>query len=744
MALADSKTGGQLNIAIGGMTCASCVSRVEKALQKVNGVTSVEVNLATESARIQFQASNAIESALRRAVREAGYEPMVRQMEGAGSSALIWRAFIPVAVAAILSLPLALPMFLLPLGFELHIPVWVQAALAIPVQFILGWRFYKAGWYALRAKTGNMDLLVALGTSAAWCLSMWLWLTSEAGSHPHVYFEASAVIITLVLLGKWLEARAKFQTTSAIRALHQLRPTIAHVLIRNEETDVPVDEIMIGDTVVVKAGERVPADGVVTQGNSHVDESMLTGEPLPVFKTLDSPITGGTINGNGLFLMSVRATGTDTVLSSIIRLVEDAQAHKAPIQKLVDRVSAIFVPVVVLIALVSFGLCLWWGLDMETSLIRAVTILVIACPCALGLATPAAILTGTGIAAKHGILIKDAQSLELACESKVIVFDKTGTLSKGLIQLDEFSASPGLSRGDNLALAASLQKNSEHILGRAVVQQALREKCVLTEVHNTQTIPGKGLSGFIHEQKIAIGNLRWMTELNVPFDQWNEVIQRSQAEGKTLAMMAQQEADSSWKSLALMAFSDSPKPEAGSVISALIANKYQVWMLTGDQKASALAMAKAIGLASTQVVSDVLPHEKTLHIQKLQAKGNKVMMVGDGINDAPALASADVGIAMANINNGTDVAMHAASITLMRPDLRLLSAALDISEKTVIKIKQNLFWAFIYNVAGIPLAALGYVNPMVAGAAMALSSVSVMANALLLKTWQPNKTWTRE
>lgn len=721
------------------MTCASCVARVERALSRVDGVTSVSVNLATESARVTADQSLGLDAPLRRAIREAGYEPVATGKHLENEKASLWAAFLPVALGIALSGPLVMPMVLMPLGVMVEVPLWLQALLATPVQFVLGARFYKAGWYALRAGSGNMDLLVALGTSAAWLLSMWLWLTSDGTGQTNVYFEASSVVITLVLLGKWLETRAKHQTSSAIRALHQLRPDIAHVLVQDEEQDLPADEVLVGDTVVIRAGERFPVDGEVIDGNSHVDESMLTGEPVPVFKAISDKVTGGTINGNGRLLVKVKAVGVNTVLANIIRLVEDAQAEKAPIQKLVDKVSAVFVPIVIVIALLTLAFGLIFGLGLETSLIRAVTVMVIACPCALGLATPAAILTGTGVAARYGILIKDAQALEIAHQTKAIVFDKTGTLSQGQVALKDFVALSAISRPELLTMAASLQQASEHTLARAVVNQAKHEAISLTNATQVQTIPGKGLSGTVQNQHIAIGNLRWMMELGVDTLPYQSEIVRYQDEGCTLALMALEEKPGQWLALALMVFSDSAKPEARNAIDLLLKKEYELWMLTGDQRSSALSLAKSIGFPENHIISDVLPQEKAEHIKKCKSNGQVVMMIGDGINDAPALANADIGMAMANVNNGTDVAMHAAGITLMRADLRLVYAALQISDKTVAKIKQNLFWAFVYNVAGIPLAALGYINPMLAGAAMALSSVSVMGNALLLKRWQPEE-----
>ena len=726
----------RIDIGIHGMTCASCVGRAERALKKVPGVQEVSVNLATESARVMVNNSEQIEARLRRAVRDAGYEPVAANAAIDAPSESAWAGFAPVALGLALSLPLMLPMIGTLWGQHWMLPAWLQFALATPVQFILGARFYKAGWHSLKSLSGNMDLLVAMGTSAGWALSVWLWLSAAPGAMPHLYFEASAVVITLVLLGKWLEARAKRQTTSAIRALHALRPDTAHLLGLDGEVDVPIDEVLVGDELVVRPGERFCVDAVVQEGLTQVDESMLTGEPLPVSKVQGDKVTGGTLNGDGRVVVQVKAIGVDTVLASIIRLVEDAQAAKAPIQRLVDQVSAVFVPVVLVLALVT---CLaWWlsGQPFEVAVINAVTVLVIACPCALGLATPAAIMAGTGVAAKFGILIKDAQALELAHKADVVVFDKTGTLTLGQARLTDFVVAPGADKHALLAMAAALQSGSGHPLARAVVEAASGQKLTLPGVTQMQTTPGKGLRGLVNGDDVLIGSLRWMQELDVQLNVLDDGLQTLQTQGATLALMARQ-TPAGLTALAVLAFGDEPKTSASAAIATLRARGIRVMMLSGDNTAAALAMAKRVGLQPDEVISNVLPGDKATHISALKQQGHTVVMVGDGVNDAPALAAADVGMAMANVGGGTDVAMHAAGITLMRGDLALVAAALDISDRTVAKIRQNLFWAFIYNVAGIPLAAFGYLNPVMAGAAMAMSSVSVMSNALLLKRWTP-------
>ncbi len=733
-----------IDIGIGGMTCASCVMRVEKALNKVPGVDSATVNLATESARIAVHDAG-MEARLRRAVRDAGYEPLAPSAAIDAVDASPWAGFGPVGIGLALCAPLVLPMVGDLFGKDWMLPALWQFLLATPVQFILGARFYKAGWHALLARTGNMDLLVALGTTAGWALSMWLWLTATDHSahgmpnmEPHLYFEGSAVVVTLVLLGKWLEARAKRQTTAAIRALHSLRPDTAHLLGRDGEVDVPVAEVLVGDKIVVKPGERFPVDGTLLEGRTQVDESMLTGEPLPVSKEVGDKLTGGSINGEGRVVLQVRAVGVDTVLSSIIRLVEDAQAAKAPIQRLVDQVSAVFVPVVLVIALVTLLGWYFTGHSFEVALIHAVAVLVIACPCALGLATPAAIMAGTGVAAKFGILIKDAQALEVAHTVSVVAFDKTGTLTVGQPRLTALEP-VGLTDDDALALAAGLQSGSEHPLARAVLQAAKDKALTVTAPTDVQAVAGHGTQGKVGERTLLLGSLRWMAELGVDMAPVAAQAADLQMSGATVSAMAEQQAGG-LKLLALLAFADEPKPGAKEALATLKARGIQTVMISGDNRGAAEAMAKRLGLDTNDVLAEVLPGDKAAKVAALKAGGKVVAMVGDGVNDAPALAAADVGMAMANPNGGgTDVAMHAAGITLMRGDPLLVAAALDISRRTVSKIRQNLFWAFAYNAAGIPLAALGYLSPVVAGAAMALSSVSVMTNALLLKRWTPEQ-----
>ncbi len=719
-----------LELDISGMTCASCAGRVEKALAKVQGVKSVSVNLATERAHVELL-GQVDTSLLINAVSQAGYGASVHQTEKAtedDQQKRLHRERWALTLAIVLALPLVLPMLLAPFGVHWMLPAWAQFLLATPVQFILGARFYVAAWKAVKAGAGNMDLLVALGTSAGYGLSLYEWAIAEPGSMPHLYFEASAVVIALVLLGKYLESRAKRQTASAIRALEALRPERALRVIDGQEQDVAISDLRLNDLVLVKPGERFPVDGEVVEGQSHADEALISGESLPVPKQPGDKVTGGAINGEGRLIIKTLALGTETVLARIIRLVEDAQSAKAPIQKLVDKVSQVFVPVVLLIALAT--LLGWWlyGAPIETALINAVAVLVIACPCALGLATPTAIMAGTGVAARHGILIKDAEALERAHEVSAVVFDKTGTLTSGTPQIAHFSALDG-NEAHLLQAAGALQRGSEHPLAKAVLDVCAARSLNVPDVIDSQSLTGRGIAGTLEGRRLALGNRRLLEETGLNPGSLAESAQAWETEGRTLSWLIEQSPQP--QVLGLFAFGDTLKPGALSAIEQLNARHISSHLLTGDNRGSAKVVAEALGI--TDVHAEVLPADKAATVAELKKTG-VVAMVGDGINDAPALAAADIGIAM---GGGTDVAMHAAGITLMRGDPRLVPAALEISRKTYAKIRQNLFWAFIYNVIGIPLAAFGFLNPVLAGAAMAFSSVSVVSNALLLKFWKP-------
>jgi Cu+-exporting ATPase len=720
-------TAQTFDLPIRGMTCASCAGRVERALNKVPGVSAASVNLASERARVELL-EGTDPAALIAAVEQAGYSAsLLDAAPRTDPQAALRRERLAVVLALLLAAPLVLPMFAEWAGLHWMLPPWVQFLLATPVQFVLGARFYKAAWKAVRAGTGNMDLLVALGTSAGYGLSLYLWAT--AGHHaPHLYFEASAVVIALVLLGKYLESRAKRQTSAAIRALEALRPEHATRLVDGREEQVALAALRLGDLVVVRPGERFPVDGEVSEGRSQADEALISGESLPVAKAPGDKVTGGAINGEGRLVVRTTALGGETVLARIIRLVEDAQAAKAPIQKLVDRVSGVFVPTVLVIALVTLGGWLLAGAGVEQALINAVAVLVIACPCALGLATPAAIMAGTGVAARHGILIKDAEALELAHRVSVVAFDKTGTLTSGQPRVVHLAA-VGIEENELLRLAGALQQGSEHPLARAVLDAAGERDIRLPTLAASQALPGRGIRGEVEGRTLALGNQRLFDELALASD-----LQRQagawEAEGRTLSWLIEQCEPP--VVLGLLAFGDSLKEGAADAIAALRERGIESHLISGDNAGSAGAVGRALGI--DRVHAQVLPADKAAHVADLKRGGATVAMVGDGINDAPALAAADVGIAM---GGGTDVAMHAAGITLMRGDLRLVPAALAISRRTWSKIRQNLFWAFVYNLVGIPLAAFGLLNPMLAGAAMALSSVSVVSNALLLNTWKP-------
>ncbi|WP_445379609.1 heavy metal translocating P-type ATPase [Pseudomonas syringae] len=718
------------DLPISGMTCASCAGRVERALAKVPGVNSVTVNLASERAHVDT-AAHADPQTLIDAVSRAGYGATLsqdRHAEADQKARHLHHERWALLLAILLALPLVLPMLLSPLGVHWMLPAWLQFALATPVQFILGARFYVAAWKAVRAGAGNMDLLVAIGTSAGYGLSVYQWLQAAPGTTPHLYFEASAVVIALVLLGKYLESRAKRQTASAIRALEALRPERALRVVDGLEQDVAISALQLDDRVLVKPGERFPVDGEVVEGRSHADEALITGESLPVVKQPGDKVTGGAINGEGQLLIRTTALGAETVLARIIRLVEDAQAGKAPIQKLVDKVSQVFVPTVLVIALLTLAGWLLVGASLEVALINAVAVLVIACPCSLGLATPTAIMAGTGVAARYGILIKDAEALERAHEVDAVVFDKTGTLTSGTPRITNMSAVLG-NEEHLLQLAGALQRGSEHPLARAVLDVCHEWQLTPDAAQNSRVLSGRGIAGTVDGLELALGNRRLLEDSGLPMGDLAESARIWEAEGRTLSWLIELAPEP--KVIGMFAFGDTLKPGTDQAIKALNARGISSHLLTGDNRGSAQVVARALGI--NDVHAEVLPADKAATVTQLK-RHHVVAMVGDGINDAPALAAADVGIAM---GGGTDVAMHAAGITLMRGDPRLVPAALDISRRTYAKIRQNLFWAFVYNLIGIPLAALGYLNPVLAGAAMALSSVSVVSNALLLKTWKP-------
>ncbi len=722
---------------IGGMTCAACATRVETALKQVPGVAQANVNLALERADVALQSPAVTPAELSAAVARIGFRAEPRQSSSADRRrkdqaqeaervAAERNQLVLLLVSAALTAPLVLPMLAMPFGVDLHPNPWLQFALATPVQFVVGARFYQAAFKALRAYSGNMDLLVALGTTAAYAFSAYMVVTRGADSIGHLYFEGAAAVITFVMFGKWLEGRAKRGTTAAIRALMQLRPERAVVLRDGREIEVGIEEVSAGDRIVIKPGERVPVDGTIVAGESEADESLVTGESLPVVKREGDRVTAGSLNGAGRLVVEALAVGEDTTLARIIRMVENAQTGKAPVQRLVDRVSAVFVPTVTLIAFGALAVWLLTGHGFEQALIAAVSVLVIACPCALGLATPAALVTGTGAAARAGILVKDIEALEHAAVVDTVVLDKTGTLTEGRPALVDVVCLPGIERDDLLRLAGAVQKGSEHPLAKAVV--AAVSGIDLPAAENVQAQIGRGVTGIVEGRKLAIGSRELMHELGIDLAEAEPALARIEHMARTAVVVA---ADG--RALGVLGIADPIRREAPQAIELLSAQGVRAEMLTGDIAAVAKAVADKLGIASFR--ASVKPADKEATVTALRAAGRKVAMVGDGINDAPALAAADVGIAL---GSGTDVAVEAAGVTLMRSDPRLVSAAIDIARRTVRKIRQNLFWAFIYNVVGIPLAAAGLLTPTFAGAAMAMSSVSVVLNSLWLKRWRPS------
>jgi len=722
-----------------GMTCSACAGRIEKALMAVPGVSEASVNLALERADVTGISGVVQLDMLADAVDRAGFKAViisaseeqarVEEAHRAREEAALRREKYLLIASALLALPLASQMAAMAGLGSFHLSPWVEWLLATPVQFIIGARFYKGAYKSLRAGAGNMDVLVALGTSAAYFYSVYLLFTLQ-NAHGQLYFEASAVLITLILAGKFMESKAKRGTTLAIRQLMELRPQVARVRCGDgSERELPIAEVKASDIVIVKPGENLPVDGEVLAGRSEVDEALITGESLPVEKAQGDRVTGGSINGTGLLEIKATKVGKDSTLSKIIRLVENAQAGKAPVQRLVDRISEIFVPIVLVIAVVTFVVQYGVVTDgtFETALIAAVSVLVIACPCALGLATPTAIMTGTGAAARSGILIKDVESLEHAHGLTAIIFDKTGTLTEGRPNIISIHAVRG-SEDELLAIAGSIQQGSEHPLAKAILDQTMERGLALSPVDDFQSHTGTGVSGKLSGKPIFIGNKELLVNNEIDPSAAGELAQQWQDEAKTVIWIADQQGV-----MGIIAIADPLRSGAKSAIRALENMKIKTLMLSGDAPNVAQAIGAQAGV--TDARGGVKPDGKSLVVNELKEAGYKVGMIGDGINDAPALAAADVGIAM---GTGTGIAMETAGITLMRPDPRLVAASISISRATFSKIQQNLFWAFIYNIVGIPLAAMGMLTPTIAGAAMALSSVSVVCNSLLLRRWKPD------
>ena len=721
------------DLAIEGMTCSACSTRLEKVLSKLDGVDGASVNLATSNARVSVTSGTLSVSDLIVAVERAGFTGRAIETSSEALQQAARRAadrarleLIILIGAALFTLPFIVQMGLMWTQLQPStLPALWQFALATPVQFIAGARFYLPAWRALKAGAGNMDLLVVLGTSAAWGLSTYLVLFSPDSSD--YYFEASSSVITLVLLGRHLEDRAKQNTTTAIRSLVALRPQTAQIIREGGEVEVPASLVAVGEVVVVRPGEHLPVDGIITDGDTQIDESLITGESLPVERSIGDTVTGGSINGSGMIRVKVTAVGAESVLNRIIRAVEEAQASKAPVQHLVDRISALFVPAVIVIAI---GAYLYSFLLLSSSqaeaIISAVTVLVVACPCALGLATPTAIMVGTGVAAQWGILIRDAESLEQAHKTTTVIFDKTGTLTAG--QPNVVTVHPlDMEEDELLALTAAAQQGSEHPLARAVLNR-VRKTTPLAPLSDFSAIPGRGIRATVDNRQVVTGNQRLMAESGVEQAPLLEQANALSSSGSTVIWVA---VDQRLKGI--IAIDDVVRPTSKEAIAELNANGIETIMLTGDHQQSAASVADQLG--AHDFIAEVLPEEKAAVVSNLMGKNRTVAMVGDGINDAPALATADVGLAM---GSGTDVAMETAGITLMRSDPLLVIEAISISHATHNKIWQNLFWAFIYNLFMIPLAFFGAITPVIAGAAMALSSLSVVSNSLLLKRWKPS------
>lgn len=739
------------DIAVRGMSCAACVGRVEQSLRSLPGVVEAGVNLASERATIVYLPGQITARDLHRAIRDAGYEPVEeaadRRTEAADREQLarekdlrdIRNRFL---IATALTLPLAIGA--LPHMLNMHlmwIPAWLSAplgqfVLATPVQFWAGWRFYRGAWAAARHRTTDMNTLIVVGTSAAYVYSLVATFAPQvfvrAGLEPFLYYEVAAIIITLVLLGRLMEARAKSRTSEAIRKLLALGAKTAHVVRDGAEIEIPVDDVQVGDIVVVRPGEKIPVDGVVTHGQSAVDESMITGESMPVEKQPGDEVIGATINKTGSFRFRATRVGADTALAQIVRLVEQAQGSKAPVQRLVDVVASYFVPAAIAVAVVTFFVWWIWGPEpaMMFALANFIAVLIIACPCALGLATPTAIMVGTGKGAELGVLIKDAAALEVAGRVRVVILDKTGTLTRGAPEVTDIRVTDGFSESEMLRIAASAELGSEHPLGAAIVAAARARHLDLADYEHFEAVPGGGVVARVGDREVVLGNERLLTERAVPLEELVGESRRFAEAGKTPMFVAVD-----GQPVGVLAVADTLKPNAREVVAELRRMGLQVAMLTGDNRRTAEAIARQVGI--DRVLSEVLPHQKAEEVRRLQAEGYRVAFVGDGINDAPALAQADLGIA---IGAGTDVAIESADVVLVGDDLRGIPTAIRLSRATMRTIRQNLFWAFAYNTALIPVAAgvlfpfFGILlNPILAGAAMALSSVSVLSNSLRLQ-----------
>lgn len=711
-----------------GMTCAACSARIEKVLNRQPGIKQATVNLTNETATIEYTPSLINDQKIRDVIQNLGYEAKERMDQAEKQShkdKQLQSMKVKLIISAILSIPLLLTMLDHLLGITVPAILmnpWFQFLLTTPIQFVIGWQFYVGAYKNLRTKSANMDVLVALGTSAAYFYSLYEAMKTIGNPtyEPHLYFETSAILITLILFGKYLEVNAKSKTTMAISKLLNLQAKEARVIRDGKEMMIPIEEVVVHDRLIVKPGEKIPVDGIVVKGRTSVDESMLTGESIPIEKDIGHEVIGATINQNGTIEMEATKVGEDTALASIVQAVEDAQGSKAPIQRMADVISSYFVPIVVGIAVLAF--IVWIAFvtpgELEPALVAAIAVLVIACPCALGLATPTSIMVGTGKAAESGILFKGGEHLERTQEIDTIIFDKTGTITEGKPVVTDFTGDETV-----LQLVASAEKSSEHPLAEAIVNYANEQQIELLEVDHFTAIPGHGIEAKIAGQRILVGTRKLMNDHQVKIADAEQALTELEREGKTAMLIA---IDGQYHGM--IAVADIVKETARAAIRQLQESGIKVMMLTGDNRRTAEAIAKQVGI--TNVIAEVLPEEKANHVKAVQTQGSKVAMVGDGINDAPALAMADIGIA---IGTGTEVAIEAADITLLGGDLLLIPKAVTISKATMKNIKQNLFWAFAYNSAGIPIAAAGLLAPWIAGAAMAFSSVSVVANALRLK-----------
>lgn len=723
---------------ITGMSCAACAARIEKKISRLGGVSKAGVNFSTEKATVEFDPAEIKVSDMIKAVESIGYgaqkaEEISQDKEKEAREKEIRKIKRTLIASIVLASPLVLGMILSLVRIEIPFlrNPYFELGIATPIQFIIGWRFYKHAFLALRSGSSNMDVLIAMGTSAAYFFSLYnvFFEPVKTGGMKDLYFEASAVIITLILLGKYFEAVAKGKTSEAIKKLMGLQAKTARVIRDGKEEDIPIEEVESGDTIVVRPGEKIPVDGKIIEGNSSIDESMLTGESLPVEKKPGDLCIGATINKFGTFKFEATKIGKDTVLSQIVKMVEDAQGSKAPIQKIADKVAGIFVPSVIGIAFATFLIWYFTTGDLTKAIVSAVAVLVIACPCSLGLATPTAIMVGTGKGAETGILIKGGEHLETAYKLNAVVLDKTGTITKGKPEVTDI-ISLGLMGKDELTKLASItEKNSEHPLGAAIYENGKGLLDIIPDPVTFETIPGRGVEATFDGKSILMGTRKLMTERNIGLGNVNATMEALEDDGKTAMLMA---IDNRME--AVIAVADTLKENSKEAIEDLQRMGVDVYMITGDNRRTAQAIAKQVGI--THVLAEVLPENKAEEVEKLKKSGKKVAMVGDGINDAPALATADIGMA---IGTGTDVAIEAADITLMRGDLRTIPAAIRLSRQTMRKIKQNLFWAFFYNIIGIPFAAFGFLNPMIAGGAMAFSSVSVVTNSLSLKRYSPDK-----